>query len=76
MVVVAVVLAFVVAVVVVVGLYVRRRRQFIDSLQLPPGPPGHWLFGNSIPAELCVSTSLRGPGELTTVVARTGTSKG
>jgi hypothetical protein len=56
--VVVVVLAFVVAAVVIVGLYVRHRERISDSLQLPPGPPGHWFFGNYIPTELCVSTQL------------------
>ena len=28
--------------------YWRRRK---DRLPLPPGPPGHWLWGNEIPSK-------------------------
>jgi hypothetical protein len=39
-----------------------RRQQGL--LPLPPGPPGHWLFGNALPREKYVTLiSLTAPSE-------------
>lgn len=35
------------------ALNAKLRRQ--RGLQLPPGPPGHWLFGNALPREKYVT---------------------
>lgn len=33
-----------------VGARLKSKRR----LPLPPGPPGHWLFGNALPRAKCV----------------------
>lgn len=35
--------------IVLAGSAVRSRLKSTRRLPLPPGPPGHWLFGNVIP---------------------------
>lgn len=36
------------------GNAVRAQLKHKRRLPLPPGPPGHWLFGNAIPRAKCV----------------------
>lgn len=39
-------------IIVVLGLFILFYTSFRSSSHhLPPGPPGHWLFGNSIPLQ-------------------------
>ncbi|KAL5527311.1 hypothetical protein ACEPAG_6102 [Sanghuangporus baumii] len=37
------------AIVLVLAYYVKRRRERLSKLPLPPGPKAHWLFGNELP---------------------------
>jgi hypothetical protein len=30
---------------------IQRRKAHMNQALLPPGPPGHWLFGTTIPKE-------------------------
>jgi hypothetical protein len=44
-----VLVAFLIALIAVIYVAVRPRAD--HDLSLPPGPPGNWLFGNTIPSE-------------------------
>ena len=43
---------------VILGHVVRSQIKARSRLPLPPGPPGHWLFGNSLPKERHVQVLL------------------